>query len=110
MGYLVSVDVVPDTREQEQEEYEAELIENGQAVRCTECGALLTAEDRGYEAELCMSCAVVQMKKIIYTIRDLQCVSTSRDLRRDLATALCFLSDNEDKLVKYILDEEDDEK
>lgn len=110
MEYLVSINRCPDRTEKEIREYETELIENGQAVRCTECGALLTAEDKGYEAELCMNCAVVQMKKIIYTIRDLQCVSTSRDLRRDLATALCFLSDNEDKLVKYILDEEDDEK
>lgn len=107
MSYLVSVDVCPDTREQEQREYEAELLTSGQAVRCTECGELLTAEDRGYEAELCLSCAAVQTRKLIYTIRNLQCSVTDRDLRGNLATVLCFLSDNEYKLVKYILDEED---
>lgn len=46
MDYLTSVNRCPDRTEEEIREYEAELIENGQAVRCTECGELLTKGNR----------------------------------------------------------------
>lgn len=107
MGYLVSVDVVPDTRCEEQEEYETELIENGQAVRCTECGELLTKGDRGFEAEYCEKCAKREAENVIRRVAD-----AKYELRPGghIHIAIAFLRDNFDGLVKYILDEEDDEK
>lgn len=104
MSYLVSVDVCPDTREQEQREYESELLASGQAVRCTECGELLTADDRGYEAELCEKCAKIEAQNVIRRVED-----AKYELKPGghIYTALAFLRDNFDELVRYILDEED---
>lgn len=103
MGYLVSVDVVPDTRYEEQEEYENELIENGQAVRCTECGELLTENDRGYEAEYCEKCARRDVKELT----DAVTLKGSMYTTGNLAIIKGFLWHYEDELINYLIDEED---
>lgn len=104
MGYLVSVDVVPDTREQEQEEYEAELIENGQAVRCTECGELLTKGDRGFEEYLCEKCAEKDVKNMLDYLQE---VIDNTDCKRknDLQTIKDFCNTYDDIFKMFMLGE-----
>lgn len=102
MSYLVSVDVCPDTREQEQREYENELIENGQAVRCTECGELLTADDRGYEAEYCEKC----VRRDVKELTDAVTLKDSMYTTGNLAIIKGFLWRYEDELINYLMDEE----
>lgn len=107
MSYLVSVDVVPDTREQEQRECEAELLTSGQAVRCTECGELLTADDRGYDEYLCEKCAdkdVDSMLKSLQGIIDLSLVLGDKR-RNDLQTIKNFCATYSDIFKAFLLGE-----
>ena len=104
MGYLVSVDVVPDTRCEEQEEYEAELIENGQAVRCTECGELLEKGDRGFEEYLCEKCAEKDVKSMLDYLQE---VADNTDCKRknDLQTIKDFCNTYEGIIKTNLLGE-----
>lgn len=109
MSYLVSVDRCPDRTEEEIRECEAELVENGQAVRCTECGELLTADDRGYEAYLCTKCAEKEALSILsnlrYIIKHFD-TANPRAMLNDLRTILCFCDDYIDIFTAYLQDEE----
>lgn len=107
MGYLVSVDVVPDTRCEEQEEYENELIENGQAARCEECGqvfddVLSIGNDGAKENVICADCAEDEEKLIIKTVQRLSLEAANKEERRRIATAMCFLSDYSDEFKQYL--------
>lgn len=107
MSYLVSVDVCPDTRDEEQREYEAELLTSGQAVKCTECKELLTAEDRGYEEYLCEKCAsedVDGMLKSLQSIIDLSHVLGDKR-KNDLQTIKNFCSTYSDIFKAFLLGE-----
>lgn len=104
MGYLVSVDVVPDTREQEQEEYEAELIENGQAVKCTECGELLTKGNRGFDEYLCEKCAEKDVKNMLDCLQKIINSITYRS-KNDLQTIKDFCNTYDDIFKAFLLGE-----
>ena len=106
MSYLVSVDVVPDRREEEQREYEAELIESRQAAYCEECGEIF--EDVDIEGTcsknvICAECAENETEAIIKTIRRLALENAANsDEKQRVATALCFLSDYSEEFQQHL--------
>lgn len=105
MSYLVSVDVVPDRREEEQREYEAELIESGQAVRCTECGKLLTSQDKGYCEYLCEKCADKDVDIMLDTLQTAINRTENKNRKNDLQTLKNFCSTYSDIFKCFLLGE-----
>ena len=103
MGYLVSVDRCPDRTEEEIREYENELLTSGQAVRCTECGELLTAEDRVFESEYCEKCVRRDVKELTDAVTLKGCAYTTGNL----AIIKGFLWRYENEFINYLMDEED---
>lgn len=104
LGYLVSVNRCPDRTEEEIREYETELIENGQAVRCTECGELLTIDDKGYNEYLCEKCAEKDVKNMLDYLQE---VADNTDCKRknDLQTIKDFCSTYDDIFKMFLLGE-----
>lgn len=104
MSYSISVDVLPDTREQEQREREAELIANGEAVRCTECLELIERGSKGFEARYCEKCARVYAKALTesVTLEGRMCTTINQAMIKS------FLWYYEDEFVNYLMDEEGD--
>ena len=105
MSYLVSVDVVPDRREEEQREYEVELIESGQAAYCEECGEIFEDihNDSIYDNVICSECAENETEAIIKTIRRLALENAANsDEKQRVATALCFLSDYSEEFQQHL--------
>ena len=108
MSYLVSVDVLPDRREEEQREYEAELIESGQAAYCEECGEIFEDihNDSIYDNVICSRCAENEAEAIIKTVRRLALENAANsDERQRVATALCFLNDYSEEFQQYLREE-----
>ena len=105
MSYLVSVDVVPDRREEEQREYEAELVESGQAAYCEECGEIFEDihNDSIYDNVICSECAENEVEAITKTIRRLALENAANsDEKQRVATALCFLSDYSEEFQQHL--------
>ena len=105
MSYLVSVDVIPDRREEEQREYEAELIESGQTARCEECGEIFEDihKDSIYDNVICSRCAKSEAETIIKTIRRLALENAANsDEKQRVATALSFLNDYSEEFQQHL--------
>ena len=105
MSYLRSVDVLPDRREEEQREYEAELIESGQAAYCEECGEIFDDihNDSIYDNVICSGCAKDEAEAITKTIRRLALENAANsDEKQRAATVLSFLSDYSEEFQQYL--------
>ncbi len=85
MNYLVS---------EKQREYEAELIESGEAARCEECGEIFEDihNDSIYDNVICSRCAENEAEAITKTIRRLALENAANsDERQRAATVLSFM-------------------
>lgn len=99
-----NINNLEEEKEREARDEEAELINNGQAVRCIECGELLTKGDRGFDEYLCEKCAEKDVKNMLDCLQKIINSITDRS-KNDLQTIKDFCNTYSDIFEMFMLGE-----
>lgn len=105
MYYREPIEALRISMEEEEKKRVDELIESGQAVRCTECERLLTSEDRGFEEYLCEKCARRDVDHMLDILQKSTKLMGNKNRRNDLLTIKNFCDTYNDLFAAFLMGE-----